>query len=346
MKELVIDSNTTKEDSTILDNQNQDGQMNIIEDSDDNDHETGRETAAASIEQVAKDVNKYLCELVQLGITEKVDTKVSTYDYEEPKSYEEAWYHNDPKQRVKWRAAITKEFGDMAKRVVWTVIERKAMPVGCRCVKCKWVFKIKRNGVFRARLVACGYSQIPGVDFTENYSPVVNDVTFRLLLLIWIYFKLTAKIVDVETAFLYGKLTEEIYMECPPGMKEGTKDKVLLLHQCIYGLVQAARQYYKHIVEILKKIGFKGGYVDPCLFSKRSKLGICFIVLYVDDNLIIGHPEAVDDTIDQLRKNNLMLKVENNLHDYLPCKILLSDDRTKAWLGQPYLILNLTKEIR
>jgi len=175
--------------------------MNIIKDSDDNDHETGRETAAVSTEQVAKDVNKYLCELVQLGITKKVNTKVSTYDYEEPKSYEEAWYHNDPKQRVKWHAAITKEFGDMAKRVVWTVIERKAMPVGHRCVKCKWVFKIKRSGVFIARFVACGYSQIPGVDFTENYSPVVNDVTFRLLLLIWIYFKLTAKIVDVETAF-------------------------------------------------------------------------------------------------------------------------------------------------
>ena len=66
---------------------------------------------------------------------------------------------------------------------------------------------------------------------------------------------------------------------------------------------------------------------------KKSKLDICYIVIYVDNNLIIGHPEAVDDTIDQLRKNNLMLKVENNLHDYLSCKILLSDDRTKVWLG-------------
>ena len=115
--------------------------------------------------------------------------------------------------------------------------------------KCKWVFKIKRKCVFRARLVACGYRQRPRVDFTENYSPVVNGMIFRLLLLIYIYFKLTAKIVDVETAFLYGKLTEEIYMGCPPGMKEGTKAKVLLLHQCMYGLVQVARQYYKHIFE-------------------------------------------------------------------------------------------------
>ena len=54
-----------------------------------------------SFKQVAKDAVTYLCELVQLGITEKVDTKVSTCDYEEPKSYEEAWYHNDPKQQDK-----------------------------------------------------------------------------------------------------------------------------------------------------------------------------------------------------------------------------------------------------
>ncbi|MCP4746748.1 MAG: hypothetical protein GY874_11505, partial [Desulfobacteraceae bacterium] len=40
-------------------------------------------------------------------------------------------------------------------------------------MKSKWVFKVKRNGVFRPRLVACGYSKIPGEDFTENYSPVV-----------------------------------------------------------------------------------------------------------------------------------------------------------------------------
>ena len=71
-------------------------------------------------------------------------------------------------------------------------------------MKCKWVFKIKCNGTFRARLVACGYSQIPGVDYSGNYSPVVNDVTFRMLLLVWICLMLVAKVVDVETAFLYG----------------------------------------------------------------------------------------------------------------------------------------------
>ena len=96
--------------------------------------------------------------------------KVSTINnvklpYEEPKTYEQAWNHQDPVQRKKWREAIVKERGDMETRVVWKRVKRSNIPSNKRCVKCKWVFKIKRDGTFRARLVACGCSQIPGVDF-------------------------------------------------------------------------------------------------------------------------------------------------------------------------------------
>jgi len=231
----------------------------------------------------------------------------------------------------------------MKKRKVWRVIKRRQMPKGRRLVKCKWVFKIKRNGVFRARLVACGYSQIPGVDYSENYSPVIHDVSFRYMILMMLLHNLDAKIVDVETAFLYGELEEEIYMECPPGMRNVTNDDILLLLQCIYGLVQAARQYYKKVVKILKKIGFRGGDVDPCLFSRQNEKGICLIALYVDDNLMVGHPAAIDQTIRQFKENKLILKIENDLHDYLSCEVEFSKDRKKAWLGQPHLIANLVK---
>ena len=63
------------------------------------------------------------------------------------------------------------------------------------------------------------------------------------MLLAMIYLGLTAKIVDIETAFLYGQIEEEIFMECPPGMEGVTKENVLGLKECIYKLVQAARQY-------------------------------------------------------------------------------------------------------
>ena len=69
----------------------------------------------------------------------------------------------------------------------------------------------------------------------------------------------------METAFLYRELEKEIYMECPQGISDVGKDNCIILNQCIYGLVQSARQYYKNALKILKKLGFVGGYVNPCL---------------------------------------------------------------------------------
>ena len=168
---------------------------------------------------------------------------------------------------------MKKEFNDMIRRRVWRVMKHQGMPKDWQCVKCKWVFKIKRNGVFRARLVACGYSQVAGVDFTENYAPVINDVSFRVLIILMIMMKLKGKIVDVETAFLHGDLSEDIYMEIPDGLDtaEGyeevkvSEDCLKLLKSC-YGLVQAAREWWKKLTAILKDIGFTGGNVDPCLY--------------------------------------------------------------------------------
>ena len=137
------------------------------------------------------------------------DDATKQQPFEEPKTFQQAWYHPDEYQRKMWREAIRKEYRDMIKHNVWRRTSKRQIPSNRRCIKCKWVFKIKRNGVFRARLVACGYSQIPGVDFSESYSPVANDITIRLLLVAMILFGLSAKIVDVETAFLYGELKEE-----------------------------------------------------------------------------------------------------------------------------------------
>jgi hypothetical protein len=121
----------------------------------------------------------------------------------EPTTFEEAWNHDDPRSQEKWREAINKEFEEMEKKQVWEVMKKEDIPQDRRTIKCKWIFKIKRNGVFRARLVACGYSQIPGVNFNESFAPVVNDVSFRIILSAKLLWDLQTSIVDVETAFLY-----------------------------------------------------------------------------------------------------------------------------------------------
>ena len=76
-----------------------------------------------------------------------------------------------------------------------------------------------------------------------------------------------------------------------------TQDDILALKMCIYGLVQATRQYRKKVVKILKSIGFIGGDAERCLFCRKTNKGVCFVVLYVDDNLLVGQQVAIDDEI-------------------------------------------------
>ena len=74
---------------------------------------------------------------------------------------------------------------------------------------------MKRNGVYCARLVAKGFSQIPGVDFTDNYSPMVNDVTFRVVVVRMLIQNLKGKVVDIDNAFLNGDLESILQTTTP-----------------------------------------------------------------------------------------------------------------------------------
>jgi len=82
-----------------------------------------------------------------------------------------------------------------------------------------------------------------------------------------------AKIVDVETVFLHGKLEEEIFMTIPKGYCEiigNHEGKCLKLNRAIYGLVQAARQWWKRFKNEMVNIGFANSNIDPCLFIKQG----------------------------------------------------------------------------
>ena len=100
----------------------------------------------------------------------------------EPVTFTEAWDHPDHRERRRWRETIRKEFEDMKKRKIWRRLKRSQISSNRRTIGSEWPFKKKRDGQFRARLCGLGYTQIPGVDFTAIFAPIVNDVTFRILL--------------------------------------------------------------------------------------------------------------------------------------------------------------------
>ena len=90
--------------------------------------------------------------------------------------------------------------------------ENQDIPEGRKLIGSKWVFKVKRNGTYRSRLVALGYTQIPGVDYTDNFSAVVHEITMRIALIMWMEKGLDIDQMDIETAFLEGTLDENEYI--------------------------------------------------------------------------------------------------------------------------------------
>ena len=129
---------------------------------------------------------------------------------------------------------------------------------------------------------------------------------------------LQATLIDVETAFLHGELSEEIYMNSHNGMNIDC-NKCLCLKKTIYGLVQSAREFYKKLICELKDLGFSENKSDPCLLSKRDETGIMMIGIYVDDCLVLAEERKIKQLIINLKSKGFSLKVENNLKDYLSC---------------------------
>ena len=196
----------------------------------------------------------------------------------------------------------------MINRRVWRKIDKVKIAENRRLIGNKWVFKIKRDGTYRARLVALGYSQIPGVDYTDSFAPVAHDVSFRIALARMMVGKLDRLVMDVETVFLYEDIEEEIFMKPPVGMEEiepgSSPEDCFQLKKGIYGLCQAARQFWRKFVDTIKKepFGFTVSPADPCMLFKENNLGICIVIMYVDDMLITGKREQMQEFAAKIQK--------------------------------------------
>ena len=95
---------------------------------------------------------------------------------------------------------------------------------------------------------------------------------------------------DVKTAFLNENLEEEVYMTQPEEfISSGRANQVCKLNRSIYGLKQASRSWNIHFDETIKSFGFIKNMDEPCVYKKNSGSAIVFLILYVDDILLIGN---------------------------------------------------------
>ncbi|KAK8679994.1 hypothetical protein V6N13_108949 [Hibiscus sabdariffa] len=208
---------------------------------------------------------------------------------DEPKTYQEAVASSDSE---KWLEAMRSEMDSMSENQVWTLVEP---PEGIKPIGCKWVFKKKTDmdgnvQTYKGRLVAKGFRQIHGIDYDETFSPVAMIKSIRILLAVAAFHDYEIWQMNVKTAFLNGKLEEDVYMTQPEGfVAPEDARKVCKLQRSIYGLKQASRSWNLRFNEAIQEFGFIRNEDEPCVYKKFSGSIVSFLVLYVDDILIIGN---------------------------------------------------------
>jgi hypothetical protein len=171
----------------------------------------------------------------------------------------------------------------------------------------KWVFKKKLNvegkvEKYKARLVAKGYSQVEGIDFGDIFSLVSRLTSIQFMLFVVVAFYIEVERMDVKTTFLHGDLEEEIYMQQPKGfVVKGKKELVCKLKMSLYGLKQSPRMWYQKFDTYILGLGFTRRKEDHCVYFKLIGDHLIYLVLYVDDMLLIGNnKEIIQDVKTQL----------------------------------------------
>ena len=149
-----------------------------------------------------------------------------------------------------------------------------------------WRFKKKDDGRHKARLCFDGRFQCPGLDFFDTYSPVVQMETVRVLLSFSIVTKATVVLGDVLSTFVKSEVDADIFMSSPEGTTQG---KVFQLKHSLYGLKQVAHLWWQDIHKYLcQELAFKTSPFDQCLYVKTMQSSFVFVLLYVDDLLVIS----------------------------------------------------------
>ena len=223
---------------------------------------------------------------------------------------------------------MNEEISSLKENQTWQLVEP---PLDKRVLSNKWIFKVKRDSLgsinrFKARLVVRGCLQRKGRDFSETFAPVVRFETIRTILSIAVGKSWNLKQFDVKTAFLYGEIDTEVYVQQPEGFQDGT-NRVCKLIKSLYGLKQAPRCWNYRFVSFIKTLKFVVSYSDTSLFIYSENEVIVLLALYVDDGLIVSNSkEKLDEVLMSLKREFQI--VISDLNYYLGIQIDILNDNS------------------
>ena len=247
--------------------------------------------------------------------------KTTNISLEPPQTITEALARPDAHY---WQAAIDVELQSLEKNKTWKLT---SLPPNRKPISSKWVFKIKThaNGTidkYKARLVAHGFTQVQGIDYSETFSPVVKLNSIKVLLALATQYNLEIHQLDVKTAFLHGYIDEDIYLSLPEGLF-APSNMVCKLIKSLYGLKQSSRAWYMHFDTYLIQQGFSKLEAGANIYLKHDNDdGFTILTVYVDDCILISNHISLIHKIKALLHTTFEMTNEGEIHYILGNSII------------------------
>ena len=219
-----------------------------------------------------------------------------------------------------WRGAMEEEYRALLSNNTWDLVPR---PPSTNIVTGKWIFRHKfaPDGTldrYKARWVLRGFTQRPGIDYDETFSPVVKPATVRTVLSLALSRSWPVHQLDVKNAFLHGTLTETVYCSQPTGFVDSAHpDWVCRLNKSLYGLKQAPRAWYSRFATYLLGLGFVEAKSDTSLFIFHRGSETVYLLLYVDDIVLTASSSALLRQTIQALQQEFSMKDLGELHHFL-----------------------------
>lgn len=252
-----------------------------------------------------------------------------------PNTYNEAINSSESDE---WIKAMNSEIKSLEKNKTWSIVDK---PADVKIIDVKWVYTRKKDDSYKARLVARGYQQIEQIE--NLYSPVGKMQTLKILLSFCCTNGLCIEQMDVETAFLNGKLKSEIYVKEPIGYETG-KDKVCKLKKALYGLRESPRVWYETFDCCVNKLGFVKSKYDNCLYVKRSEKDTIYLLVFVDDLLICAKARREITKIKIELMKNFVMKDMGKVERYIGIDIDYNENLGIMKLSQKNYIESLSEK--
>lgn len=266
-----------------------------------------------------------------------IQVKLCTKVYS-PEKFSEAMSGEDAE---KWKISMDEEMENLRRNNVWTLVKP---PSHCKIIPLKWVFRVKPTGKYKSRVVAVGYRQ-PFQEGEETYSPVAAMTTLRAVLSVACRRGYHIHQMDVEAAFLNGRVKGEVYVSQPKGYESGN-GMVYKLNKALYGLRESPRAWYDCFHQFILGLGFRCSGYDSCLYYKRVSNGLLGLILYVDDLLIFSQDlGSVVELKSQLKEKFRMTDL-GEVKNYLGITVKYDRQARTMTLSQEEYIASLAKKYR